>query len=291
MTISRVALTVSTNWLREKLGTSINKQISRKLRVLDTTFLKNKEVDTYSTCYLQEHIPQSIYFGLHNCVESTEHLPRNLPDPNCFSEYVQSLGVWPDTHVVVYDRFGPSAAVRAWWLFRLYGHKTVSVLDGGLRKWKADGYETTAELATTEPSNFKAEIDRSLLRTYEDMVRNTETKYEQVIDARAVDCDTVQNEEMDGGVIPGANHIPFEELFNEDGTFKSYTEVKALFDAAGVNLEKPMVASCFTGMTACGIAAAAYILGKDIPVYYGSWTEWRQRAPEELKHRYNKRSS
>ncbi|XP_045170607.1 thiosulfate sulfurtransferase-like isoform X2 [Mercenaria mercenaria] len=289
MTISRVACVVSTNWLREQLGTNIKNQISKKLRILDTSFLKNKEVDTYTTCYLQEHIPQSVYFGLHNCVESTPELPRNLPDPQCFSEYVRTLGVHPDTHIVAYDRFGPTPAFRAWWIFRLYGHKNISVLDGGLRKWIADGYETTNELVTVEPSNFEAKLDKSLIRSYEDMVRNAETKHEQVLDARAVDCDTITND-MDGGVIPGAKHIPFENLFSSDGTFKSDTEIKALFDGAGVNLEAPMVGSCFTGMTACGIAAAAYVLGKDIPIYYGSWTEWRQRAPEELKQRYKKAS-
>ncbi|XP_060573328.1 thiosulfate sulfurtransferase-like isoform X2 [Ruditapes philippinarum] len=285
MTISRTALVVSTNWLREQLGNNAKNQISKKLRVLDTSFLKNKEVDTYSTCYLQEHIPQSVYFGLHNCVESTPELPRNLPDPKCFSQYVQTLGIHPDTHIVAYDRFGPTPAFRAWWLFRLYGHKKVSVLDGGLRKWIADGFETTQDLVTVEPSEFEASLDKSLIRSYDDMVRNTETKKEQVLDARSKDDNTVINK-LDGGVIPGAKHIPFEDLFNSDGTFKSETEIKTMFDSAGVNFDAPMVASCFTGMTACGIAAAAYTLGKDIPIYYGSWTEWRQRAPEELKHRY-----
>ncbi|WAR19114.1 THTR-like protein [Mya arenaria] len=274
---------VSTQWLREQLGTGNTP--TRALRVLDTSFVKNKEIDTYTSAYLEEHIPQSLYFGLHSCVESTPEIPRNLPETHCFQNNMRQLGIWPDTHVVAYDRFGPSSAFRTWWIFRLFGHRKISVLDGGFKKWKAEGFETTKQEPIVARSDVEAQLDRSLMRTYDQMMMNIRTRQEQIADARAPDEPSVMEIATDGGKIPGAKHVGFNELFTEEGTIKSQEELKAMFDAAGLDLNRPMVASCFSGLTACGVAAAAHILGKDIPVYYGSWMEWRARAPEELKCR------
>ncbi|XP_052275695.1 thiosulfate sulfurtransferase-like isoform X2 [Dreissena polymorpha] len=216
---------VTAKWLNEQIGSS--SEATRALRILDTSFMKDKSVDTYTTAYLKDHIPQAVYFGLHNCVESTPHIPRNLPDPACFTGYVQKLGIWPDTHVVAYDRFGPSSAYRTWWLFRLFGHKNISVLDGGYRKWVADGYETTKEEPEVEMSSFTPNMDRSLVRTYDDMVSNLKTCTEQVVDARGPNESSVVDATCDGGKIPGAKHVSFEELFNEDGTMKTVEQLKS----------------------------------------------------------------
>ncbi|KAL4238047.1 hypothetical protein ACF0H5_002758 [Mactra antiquata] len=282
MTISRTRTLVTTNWLREQISSNW-KKTKKNLRILDTTFSKNKEIDSYTEGYLKNHIPQSLFFDLHRCVESTPQIPRNLPDLKCFENYVQSLGVWPDTHIVAYDRDLPSSAYRTWWTFRLFGHRNISILDGGYRKWLTDGFDVTMEQPSVERSNFTINMDSSLLRNYVQMMDNVTSHREQVVDARAPDSDSVVQEELDGGVIPSSMHVSYDHLFNEDGTLKSESDLKTMFREAGVDLNKPMVACCLTGMTACGVAGAAHVLGKDIPVYYGSWTEWKQRAPDKYK--------
>lgn len=287
MSLARLRTVVSTNWLWEQISSNISKR-QNALRVLDTSFTSDREIDPYREYYMQGHIPQSVHFDLWKCVESTEYIPRNLPDKNCFEDYAQNLGISPDTHIVAYDRLGPLSSYRTWWLFRLHGHKKISVLDGGLRKWMNDGLEVTTEVPKIEKtSDFKVKFDSTLMHSFEDMVEVIQTKKAQVMDARGLDESTVTDPEKDGGVLPGAKHINFKDLFNsEDGTIKEDDELKELFDSAGIDLAHPVVASCFLGSTACGLAAAAHILGKEnVPVYYGSWNEWKQRAPEDLKGR------
>ncbi|KAH3852513.1 thiosulfate sulfurtransferase-like [Dreissena polymorpha] len=284
MTLARIWTVVSTNWLRESLNSQVNGKVSRKLRVLDTSFLFDPDVDTYKECYKQGHIPQSLHFNMYRCVNRTPERPVNLPDINCFTDYAQELGIWPDTHVITYDRFGPAPAYRTWWLFRTFGHKNISILDGGLRKWLEDGHEVTTEETAVERSNFEAKLDKNLLRSYEDVLENLKSRREQLVDARNPAGDSCTSSENYGGVIPGAKHIVFEQLFTENGTIKSDRELKELFDSAGVDLGQPITASCLRGLTACGVAAAAHILGKEhVPVYAGSWWEYSRRAPDDLK--------
>ncbi|XP_052229648.1 thiosulfate sulfurtransferase-like isoform X2 [Dreissena polymorpha] len=223
--ISKVSTLATTQWLRKQIGSS--NTATRALRILDTSFVRDKQVDTYTMDYLEGHIPQALFFDLHKCVESTPSIPRNLPDPACFTSYVRKLGIWPDTHVVAYDRFGPASAYRTWWLFRLYGHTNISVLDGGYRKWVADGYDTTKEEPEVEPSMFIPQLDRFLVRTFDDMAENLRTCREQVVDARGATDRAVVDTESGGGKIPGSRHVSFEELFNEDGTMKTEEQLKS----------------------------------------------------------------
>lgn len=248
----------------------------------------DRNVDTYTEFYKQGHIPQSVHFDLYRCAPKNPYIFLDIPDVNCFTDYVQSLGVWSDTHVVAYDRFGPRSAYKTWWLFRAFGHRNISVLDGGLRKWLEDGYEVTTDEPKIERSDFVAKLDKNLDRTYEEIILNLKTKREQVMDTRSPNDPSVV-EGPNGGMIPGAKHMSFDSLFSEDGTIKSDAELKALFNEAGIDLGQPIVASCLRGITACAGAAAAYILGKDnVPVYVGSWTEYSQRAPDHLKERVKK---
>lgn len=290
MTLSRVLTVVSTNWLREQIGTNVQKQVSKKLRILDTSFVFDRHADTYNEAYKQGHIPQSLHFDLYKCTPETPGITVGLPDTNCFTDYVQSLGIWPDTHVVAYDRFGPLSAYRTWMQFRLFGHRRVSVLDGGLRKWLEDGFEVTTDEPEVERSNFVAKLDKNLIRTYDDIIENLKTKKEEIVDARPKNHPSIVEDE-NGGFIIGSKHVSFPDMFLEDGTLKSEAELKAMFDSAGVDLGQPMVISCLRGLTACGVAAAAQILGKEnVPIYYGSWEEFRMRGPEEYKGRVVQKS-
>ncbi|XP_045170618.2 thiosulfate sulfurtransferase-like isoform X1 [Mercenaria mercenaria] len=290
MSLSRVRTVVSTNWLREQISTNVQKQASKKLRILDTSFVMDRHADSYNEGYKKGHIPQSVHFDLYKCTPEKPGITVGWPDVNCFTDYVQSLGIWPETHVVAYDRFLPLSAYRTWWQFRAFGHRNISVLDGGLKKWLDDGFELTTEEPEFERSDFVPKLDKNLFRTFEDILENLKSKKEQLVEARPMDHPTMIDEEK-GGFIIGSKFVSFFDLFMEDGTIKPDAELKAMFDQAGVDLDKPMVITCVRGLTACGIAAAAQILGKDnVPVYQGSWQEFFMKGPDEYKGKVQQKS-
>ncbi|KAL4223489.1 hypothetical protein ACF0H5_016960 [Mactra antiquata] len=267
MSISKVRAVVSTNWLRDQLVSNVRKQAPRNLRILDTSFTLDREVDTYTECYQKGHIPQSVHFSLFKCVESTPHILVNLPDENCFTDYVQSLGVWSDTHVIAVDRYGPISSFKTWWLFRAFGHKNISVLDGGLNKWMEDGYEITTEEPEIERSDFVGKLNPRFVKSYADVMGIVASRNVQLVDSRPKTHPSIVDH-PDGGVIPESKHVSFPDLFADDGTLKPEPELQTMFDEAGVNLNKPMVATCLRGLTACSVIAAAHVLGKeDVPLY------------------------
>lgn len=160
-----------------------SRELSSKLRVLDASWQSNGQ--GYEQLYKQAHIPHALYFDLYKCCTGTKEIPLNLPEPECWTRYIQSLGVSSDTHVVVYDGQNMRLALRTWWLFRLFGHENVSVLDGGLIKWAEDGYEITVEEPTVKkPGNFQCKLNKSLMRKFEDMQKNAKSGVEQVVDVR-----------------------------------------------------------------------------------------------------------
>ncbi|XP_045170619.2 thiosulfate sulfurtransferase-like isoform X2 [Mercenaria mercenaria] len=197
MSLSRVRTVVSTNWLREQISTNVQKQASKKLRILDTSFVMDRHADSYNEGYKKGHIPQSVHFDLYKCTPEKPGITVGWPDVNCFTDYVQSLGIWPETHVVAYDRFLPLSAYRTWWQFRAFGHRNISVLDGGLKKWLDDGFELTTEEPEFERSDFVPKLDKNLFRTFEDILENLKSKKEQLVEARPMDHPTMIDEEVD----------------------------------------------------------------------------------------------
>ncbi|KAL5008525.1 hypothetical protein ScPMuIL_014106 [Solemya velum] len=263
---------VTTTWLADQLS---DPALSiQKIRILDTWGKK---------LYKQDHIPNALFFDHTRCVNSSRLFPRNLPDQGCFEEYLQSLGIHADTEVILYDRYSRRPSARAWWLLRLYGHKRVSVLDGGLKKWKADGHQTTTVLPSVETSELQVDFDPVLIRDFDAMSLNYDYNIEQVIDARLEEFFTGEITEMGlrPGHIPGSINVPYSEMFNSDETFKSANELRRLFMEAGIDLNRPVVATCTTGMKATGTAIAFHLMGKIIPIYHGAWTEWSQRAKSD----------
>ncbi|KAK7504163.1 hypothetical protein BaRGS_00004467 [Batillaria attramentaria] len=290
MTILRVGTVVSTHWLRDQLLSLKNVAKHRPMRVLDVSSTMDPEVDGYKEFYQQSHIPESLHISIHKlCPPSNASLHKfPVPDSNRFQDVVESLGICNSTHVITYDRSDTKFALKIWWLFRLFGHNRVSVLDGGFKKWLTDGFEVTVDEPKVQRSLFRPAFNPELLQDYDDMVKHVALKSHQLVDARPPDWYKGSGErplDVVGGHIPGAKNIPYAALFNEDGTFKSQHELKKVFDAGNVDLGRPIVASCQTAMTACGLAAAACILGKEtVPIYNGSFLEWSQRAePHQIE--------
>ncbi|KFQ57307.1 Thiosulfate sulfurtransferase, partial [Pelecanus crispus] len=221
--------------------------------------------------FKERHIPGASFFDIEECRDQSSPYEFMLPSEAHFADYVGRLGVSNDTHVVVYDgdELGTFYAPRAWWMFRAFGHKEVSVLNGGFQNW--------------------AKLNTALVKTFEEMIQNVGSLRFQVVDSRpeglfrGTELDQ-GNGGLESGHIPGAVNIPFHSFLTETGHEKSIEEIQQIFREKKVDLSKPLTATCRKGVTACHIALAAYLCGKrDVAVYDGSWLEWFRRAPPRYK--------
>ena len=269
---------VSTEWLAEHMS-------APDIRIVDaTSFLpgtgRNAKAE-YRAC----HIPGAIFFDIDDVADDCEDLPHMVPSPEKFASRVRRLGLGDGNRIIVYDANGGAmAACRVWWMFRLFGHEDVAVLNGGLPKWLAEDRPTDDMPPVPPERHFTARTNHFLLRNVEQMIDNVASGREQVIDARAADRFAGTADEPRAGLrkghIPGSVNLPTGMLMDKSNNFtmRSADELKKIFDDIGVDLSKPISASCGSGVTACAIALAGYLIGKeDIAVYDGSWTEWGSR--------------
>jgi thiosulfate/3-mercaptopyruvate sulfurtransferase len=288
------AAVVTTQWLKQQLSNT-----TRNLRVLDSSWsLKQSGHEDF----LRKHIPGAGFFDLNNCLKPTQNIPRSLPDQRCFEEYAQLLGVKENQHLVIYDQGGLLAAARAWWQFRAYGHPNVSVLEGGLNKWEADGNPvSTGGILPEKNGQFKTRIQPHLMKSFEEIMEVINTKSSQILDARNPENYKGDEEEpssatrialetchmkiptnMAKGHIPGAINFPTSLIMDPDtGMFNTAEEIIENFRKMGVDLNKPITTLCYNGNAACVVALGAAFAGKtDTAVYYGSWTEFGQRVSQ-----------
>ncbi|HEX2943741.1 MAG TPA: rhodanese-like domain-containing protein [Rhodopila sp.] len=273
---------VTTEWLAGQLGTP-------GLVVFDATkYLPNEPKDGRAE-FLRAHIPGARYFDIDQVADPDTDLPHMVPTPGRFAKLMAQLGVGNRSKVVFYDQKGLASAARGWWLMGLFGHDDAAVLDGGLPKWLKEGRATEAgEPAAAAPAEFRPDFRAGKLRGIGDILRNVLTRDEQVLDARAAGRFTGAVPEpragMRSGHIPGSASVPYTDLLNPDGTFRSPGEVRGRFQAAGVDGTKPLVTSCGSGVTACILTLGLQIAGfPEGAVYDGSWTEWGGRADTPIE--------
>jgi len=266
---------VSSLWLKSNL---------LKVKVLDCTWFmpgtQNGEKE-----YLTEHIPTAIYFNIDEIADKSTDLPHMLPSADFFGKAVGKMGISNKDQIIVYDRNMGLASARAWWTFRIFGHNKVFVLDGGLKSWKSDNFVLEKGNTLLTGQQFIAKFNPRLVRTQKQILENIATKKEQVVDARSEDRFKAKVPEPRpntvGGHIPGSLNLPFGKLLTSDHKFHNPEYLLESFKNANVDLAKPVVTSCGSGVTAAIVSLAAYIISEKEPVVYdGSWAEWGKK---ELK--------
>jgi thiosulfate/3-mercaptopyruvate sulfurtransferase len=264
---------VSTDWLAAHLR-------DPQVRILDSSFKQPGITPTAREEYDAGHIPGAVFFDIDDVAQPGTSLPHMIPTPERFAAKMSERGIGNDDKVIVYDANGLSSAGRAWWMLRLFGHDNVALLDGGLPKWKAEGRPLDTARPAIPASGFIPHFDPALVRDKAAVLANVASRREQVVDARAAGrFDGSAEETWPGrrrGHIPGSRNLSFDQVTDaQTKQLKSAEELQCLFTGAGVSLAQPIVTSCGSGVTACALAFALYLIGHErAAIYDGSWSEW-----------------
>ncbi|XP_059809516.1 3-mercaptopyruvate sulfurtransferase [Hypanus sabinus] len=272
---------VSSAWLAEAIRTAK----AGTLRVLDCSWYLPTVPRNGRKEFKERHIPGAVFFDLDECSDTSSPYEHMMPSAEHFGQYVGALGIGNATHVVVYDAsdWGMFCSPRVWWMFRAFGHRRVSVLDGGLKLWCRQGLPVTAEIQQLPPAQFQPQ-PRPLVKSFEQVLDNIDSKEFQLVDSRPSGRFQGTQPEprpgFDPGHIPGSVNIPFIEFLDpETLRIKSEKELRSIFEECGVDLSRPLVGTCGTGVSACHIALAANLCGQDdVMIYDGAWVEWFKRA-------------
>ena len=230
--------------------------------------------------YLAGHVPDALFFDIDDLSDEKSSLPHMLPSTVKFASRMKKMGVGDGMRIVVYDTQGLFSAARVWWTFRAMGHEDVAVLNGGLKKWTAEGRELEDGPPRKRPEcHYTPLLNASLVRDMDDMKDLLAKKSTQIVDARPagrfVGSEPEPRPGLRGGHLPGARNVPSQSLLNDDGTLKAPSELGKIFAAAGIDPALPVVTTCGSGVTASILSLALAVLGQtNAAVYDGSWAEW-----------------
>lgn len=234
----------------------------------------------------QAHIPGAVFFDLDAVSDRDSHLPHMMPSPRSLAASVGALGIGNDDRIVVYDTAGQFSAARVWWMLKTMGAKHVQVLDGGLPRWVAQGHTVQTGGSEAVATHFEAADSGESVASIDD-VRDALAQGVQVVDARGAARFSGQAAEprpgVRGGHMPGALNLPYGRLLNEDGTMKRGAALEQTFTEAGVDIDRPVVTTCGSGVTAAILTLGLAELGRSSRLYDGSWSEWgaREDTPVE----------
>ena len=262
---------VTTEWLESELG-------APDLRVVDASYYLAEHGRDARAEFEAAHLPGAVFLDLATLVDPGSPLPSTIPTASQFAERMALMGIGNATRVVLYDDSPLHSAARGWWLMRRFGVRAVAILDGGLGKWRAEGRPLESGRSPMGDTAFMPHADDADLRTIGDMRANLDHPAEQVIDARSPARFRGEEPEHRPGVepghIPGSHSLHYARLFHHDGTWKRGPELQGEFRDAGIDIDRPMVTTCGSGITAAVLSFGAHLLGRRAALYDGSWTEW-----------------
>lgn len=268
-------------WLAER-------RADPKVKVLDASWYLPQANRAPATEFAQAHIPGALFFDIDAVSDDSSPWPHMLPPPAKFEKVAGELGIDNDTTVLVYDTAGLFSAPRVWWTFLAMGHDKVRILDGGFRAWQQVDYPVTDRPTPKDKAQFTARPDLALVTTFEQMLEIVETGSVQIIDARGAPRFFAREPEprpgVRGGHMPGAINIHYAEFITPEGRLKPVKALETLFASKGVALDRPIVTSCGSGVTAAIAMLALNVVGAQrVSLYDGSWAEWgaRPEAPVE----------
>ena len=267
---------VSTQWLEDNLQ-------DPDLRILDASWYLPTQNRDPKAEYDAEHIPGARFFDIDEISDLRSDLPHMVPPVEKFMSRMRAMGIGDGHQVVVYDGSGLFSAARVWWLFRLMGQTKVAVLDGGLPKWKAEGRKTTDAEPIIRDRHMIVDRQNHMVKDVTQVARASKLDDHAIIDARAPERFRGEapepREGLRSGHIPNARNVFYKSLLNADGTMKPVEELRTIFEAAGVDLSKPAITTCGSGVTAAVLSLALERIGKtDHSLYDGSWSEWGMYA-------------
>ncbi|MDO9416960.1 3-mercaptopyruvate sulfurtransferase [Pararhizobium sp.] len=274
MSSEKSRFVVSPDWVEKQLG-------APEFRIVDAAWYLPAQNRNGAAEYAAGHVPGAVFFDQDAIADHTSGLPHTLPSPEFFADQVGKLGIRETDTIVVYDGPGIFTAPRAWWLFRTMGAKNVFVMDGGLDGWKRDGRPLETDLPEPGPVTFKTSFNPAAVTSFAEMTDIVASGSSQIADARGAGRFTGEEAEpragMRSGHMPGARSLP-SGVFSEGGKFKDLASLKQTIEDAGIDLSKPVVTSCGSGVTAAIITLALQSLGhEDNTLYDGSWSEWGGR--------------
>jgi thiosulfate/3-mercaptopyruvate sulfurtransferase len=263
---------VSSDWLAAQLG-------APDLVVLDASYHLPAAGRDAAAEFAAAHIPGARFLGLASLFDAGSSVPYAIPTPAQLAERLASLGVAADAAIILYDDSAIRTAARAWFVLTALGRSKVAILDGGFGKWRAEGLPVESGTPDHSPAAAATFAPPARVRSKADMLANLESRAEQVLDARS--ADRVYGSGIDpvhggpNGRIPGALNLPFTQVLNADGTYKSPEALSAAFTAAGIDLAQPITATCGSGVTASVLLFALHLIGVETAALYdGSWSEW-----------------
>ena len=259
---------VSTEWLAARLG-------SDDIIVLDATMHLPDSLRDARAEFAAAHIPGARFLDLDSFTDAASDVPKAMPTGEQFADRMGELGIAPGSRIVLYDDSAIRSSARAWFILTQYGEGKVAILDGGLGKWRTEGRQLSDRLVEHAPRHRAEAEALRCVRSKDEMIANVDAGDWQVVDAR--DAARFEGRAGSGsqGHIPGARNLHFTRLFREDGTYRSPEAIRSEFEEAGIDLEKPIVTTCNSGMTAAVLLFGLALIGKlDAALYDGSWLEW-----------------